>query len=41
MATDGVEIIDGDLAYTIYNSILDLYGSGVKEKIIRFKYFRV
>ena len=28
MATDGVKIIDGDLAYDTYEHIMELYDSG-------------
>ena len=30
MATDGVKIIDGDLAHDTYWGIMDLYDSGVE-----------
>lgn len=35
MATDGVKIIDGDLAHDTYNGIMDLYDSGASFEVIR------
>ena len=35
MATDGVKIIDGDLARDTYNQIMDLYDSGLGIEVIR------
>lgn len=34
MATDGIKIIDGDLAHDTYNSIMDLYDSGADIRTI-------
>ena len=34
MATDGVKIIDGDLAYDTYEHIMELYDSGASGEII-------
>lgn len=35
MATDGVKIIDGDIAFDTYNGIMDLYDSGGTAESIR------
>ena len=35
MATDGVKIIDGDLAYDAYEHIMELYDSGASGEIIK------
>ena len=35
MATDGVKIIDGDLAYDTYEHILQLYDRGASGEIIK------
>ena len=35
MATNGVKIIDSDLAWDTYNSIMDLYDSDAEIHIIR------
>ena len=35
MATDGVKIIDGDLAYATYEHIMELYDSGASGEIIK------
>lgn len=35
MATDGVKIIDGDLARDTYDQIMDLYDSDADIEIIR------
>ena len=35
MATDGVKIIDGDLAYDTYEHIMELYDSGASGEIIK------
>ena len=34
MATDGVKIIDGDLAHDTYEYIMELYDSGASAEII-------
>ena len=35
MATDGVKIIDGDLAYDTNEHIMELYDSGASAEIIK------
>ena len=35
MATDGVKIIDGDLAHDTYEYIMELYDSGASGEIIK------
>ena len=35
MATDGVKIIDGDLAHDTYEYIMELYDSGASAEIIK------
>ena len=37
MATDGVKIIDGDLAHDTYEYIMELYDSGASAEIINLK----
>ncbi|QTE35557.1 hypothetical protein J3L18_20710 [Mucilaginibacter gossypii] len=38
MATDGVKIIDGDLAHDTYWGIMDLYDSKVDFELIKDKF---
>lgn len=35
MATDGIKIIDGDLAHDTYEYIMELYDNGVSAEIIK------
>ena len=35
MATDGVKIIDGDLAHDTYEYIMELYDNGASAEIIK------
>lgn len=38
MATDGVKIIDGDLAHDTYEYIMELYDSGASAEIINLSF---